>query len=72
MWLERVEMEERTYCLGAVVLTLKAMGASVGLDRRRIWETSWVKGPIVGYVSRVLVASWLHGAGGWQTGGTYA
>lgn len=45
-WLESWRVRRWTYCLGAVVLTLKAMGELVGLERRRIWETSWVKGPI--------------------------
>jgi hypothetical protein len=52
-WREMVQ----TYCFGAVVLTLKAMAWLVGLDRRKIWETSWVNGPGYGM-----------SAGEWQAG----
>ena len=53
-------------------MTLKAIGELVGLERRRIWETSWVKGPVrSGYVSQV-VASWLSGQLGSRIRQTYA
>jgi len=58
MWLAR-QIESETYCFGAVVLTLKAMGSLVGLDRRKIWETSWVNGP---------VQNGDMSAGDWQAG----
>ena len=71
-WPAQWRVYRRTYCLGAVVLTLKAIGELVGLERRRIWETSWVKGPVrSGYVSQV-VASWLSGQLGSRIRQTYA